>query len=241
MENNLQLFENEQFGAVRVVMRNGEPWFVAKDVCGLLGLEQVTRAMSRLDDDEVGYEKVTHPQGPDKHLEVNVVNESGLYHLILCSNKPEAKAFKRWITHEVLPSIRKTGAYAAPGTITNAMSEVYTAMQQMRTLLRDMQQVVPRRSGMERALQARAEGRMDLKTLSTPGNGARRFLDHDKIKRKISIYMIEEDLSTEELAALLGVDKRSVFRYRSGEYAPCGKALAKLCELLGCTVNDLLI
>lgn len=239
--NKLKLFEHEQFGAVRVVMQDGEPWFVAKDVCSLLGLEQVTRAVSRLDDDEVGYKKVTHPQSPDKQLEVNIINESGLYHLILCSNKPEAKAFKRWITHEVLPSIRKTGAYAAPGTITSALSEMHSAMQQMRDLLQDMQQIVPRRSGVERALQAHAEGRLDLETLSTRGSGARRFLDHEKIKRKISVYMIEEDLDTDELAALLGVDKRSVFRYRSGEYAPCGEALVKLCELLGCDVSELLI
>ena len=111
MNNGMQVFENSDFGKVRVVERDGEPWFVAVDVCRALGLEQVSRALDRLDEDERGLLKVTHPQSPSKTQEVNGVNEPGLYHLVLCSTKPEAKAFKRWITHEVIPTIRKTGAY----------------------------------------------------------------------------------------------------------------------------------
>ncbi len=110
---NLRIFENPAFGRVRVLEKDGEPWFVAADVCRALGLEQVTRAMDRLDDDERGLLRVTHPQSTLKTLDVNGVNEPGLYHLVLCSLKPEAKAFKRWITHEVIPSIRKTGGYIA--------------------------------------------------------------------------------------------------------------------------------
>lgn len=113
MANELKIFENETFGTVRTVEIDGEPWFVAADVCRALGLEQVSRAMDRLDDDERGLLKVTHPQNPEKAMEVNGVNEPGLYHLVLCSNKGEAKAFKRWITHEVIPSIRKHGGYLA--------------------------------------------------------------------------------------------------------------------------------
>ena len=112
MNNGMQVFENSDFGKVRVVERDGEPWFVAADVCRALGLEQVSRALDRLDEDERGLLKVTHPQSPSKTQEVNGVNEPGLYHLVLCSTKPEAKAFKRWITHEVLSSIRKTGIYS---------------------------------------------------------------------------------------------------------------------------------
>lgn len=109
--NEMIIFENEQFGAIRAIEKDGEPWFVAADVCRALGLEQVTRAMDRLDDDERGLVKVTHPQSPTKTMNVNAVNEPGLYHLALCSNKPEAKAFKRWITHDIIPAIRKTGGY----------------------------------------------------------------------------------------------------------------------------------
>lgn len=109
--NELTVFENKDFGQIRTVLRQGEPWFVAADVCKALGLEQVTRAMDRLDEDEKGLLKVTHPQSHSKFMDVNGVNEPGLYHLVLCSTKPEARAFKRWITHEVIPSIRKHGAY----------------------------------------------------------------------------------------------------------------------------------
>ena len=111
MDNHLMIFESTDFGRVRSVLKDGAPWFVAVDVCKALGLNQVTRAMSRLDSDEGGLLEVPHPQNADKTIEINAVSEAGLYHLILCSKKPEAKAFKRWITHEVIPSIRKHGAY----------------------------------------------------------------------------------------------------------------------------------
>lgn len=111
MDNHLMIFESTDFGRVRSVLKDGAPWFVAVDVCKALGLNQVTRAMSRLDSDEGGLLEVPHPQNADKTIEINAVSEAGLYHLILCSKKPEARAFKRWITHEVIPAIRKHGAY----------------------------------------------------------------------------------------------------------------------------------
>ena len=96
---------------VRVVDRNGEPWWIARDVCDPLGLDNVSQAVSKLDPDERGIISSDTPSGPQDML---VINESGLYSLILRSRKPEAKRFKRWITHEVLPSIRKTGSYVSP-------------------------------------------------------------------------------------------------------------------------------
>lgn len=118
MDNHLMIFESADFGRVRSVLKDGAPWFVAVDVCKALGLNQVTRAMSRLDSDEGGLLEVPHPQNADKTIEINAVSEAGLYHLILCSKKPEAKAFKRWITHEVIPSIRKHGAYMTDALLT---------------------------------------------------------------------------------------------------------------------------
>ena len=103
----LKLFENPQF-RVRVVMRDGEPWFVAKDVCDCLELGNVSQTCSRLDDDERGIILNDTPSGKQEML---VVSEPGLYSLIGSSKKQEAKAFKRWVNHEVLPSIRKTGGY----------------------------------------------------------------------------------------------------------------------------------
>lgn len=93
---------------VRMVIRDGEPWWVAKDVCDILGLGNSRMALERLEADEKGVSLIDTPGGPQQ---VQVVNEPGLYVLILASRKPEAKAFKRWVTHEVLPSIRETGGY----------------------------------------------------------------------------------------------------------------------------------
>ena len=95
----------------RTVQSDGEAWFVAVDICKMLGLAQVSRAVGRLDEDEVRLLKVTHPQNPDRSVTVNAVNEAGLYQLILSSNKPEAKLFRRWVTSEVIPALRQTGYY----------------------------------------------------------------------------------------------------------------------------------
>ena len=107
MDNHLMIFESTDFGRVRSVLKDGAPWFVAVDVCKALGLNQVTRAMSRLDSDEGGLLEVPHPQNADKTIEINAVSEAGLYHLILCSKKPEARAFKRWITRAQAEEIAK--------------------------------------------------------------------------------------------------------------------------------------
>lgn len=106
--NSLQLFQNTNW-KVRVVMRDGEPWFVAKDVCDCLDIGNVSQTCSRLDDDERGIISNDTPSGKQEML---VVSEPGLYSLIGSSKKQEAKAFKRWVNHEVLPSIRKTGSYS---------------------------------------------------------------------------------------------------------------------------------
>lgn len=88
----------------------GEPWFVAADVCRALGLGNSSKAVMPLDDDEKGITNSNTLGGEQKMV---IVSEPGLYSLIVRSRKPEAKAFKRWITHEVIPSIRKTGGYIA--------------------------------------------------------------------------------------------------------------------------------
>lgn len=109
MTNNIQLF-NYGESPVRTIMQDGEVWFVAKDVCDILGLSNVTRALSTLDDDERN--TLTLSKGNKGNPEMNIINESGLYTLIFKSLKPEAKTFRKWITSEVLPAIRKTGAYS---------------------------------------------------------------------------------------------------------------------------------
>ena len=97
---------------VRIVEKGGEPWFVAKDICDILALGNPRSSIALLDEDERGVHSMDTPSGKQ---EMGIISEAGLYSLILRSRKPEAKAFKRWVTHEVLPSIRKTGAYLSPG------------------------------------------------------------------------------------------------------------------------------
>lgn len=107
--NDVKIFESPEFGQVRTTVIDGEPWFVAADVCRALDLGNPTRALDRLDNDE---RTLISIKGASNGKPVNGVNEPGLYSLVLGSRKPEAKAFKRWITHEVLPTIRKTGGYS---------------------------------------------------------------------------------------------------------------------------------
>lgn len=106
--NELKVFENEQFGKIRTVVVNNEPWFVGADVCNALEIKNSRDAISRLDEDEKDV-VLTDTLGGNQKM--SVINEAGLYTLILGSRKSEAKAFKRWITHEVIPTIRKTGGY----------------------------------------------------------------------------------------------------------------------------------
>lgn len=93
---------------IRTVVRDGEPWFVAADVCKILGLSNPTMALRALDEDEKGLSQIETPGGTQN---MAVVNESGMYALIVRSDKPNAKPFRKWVTSEVLPAIRKTGRY----------------------------------------------------------------------------------------------------------------------------------
>jgi len=130
-----QLTKIFQGRELRIVELENEPWFVAKDVCNILGLTNPSKAVSRLDEDERSNFKLGR-QG-----EANIVNEFGLYNLVLSSRKPEAKQFKRWITHEVIPSIRKTGGYVDNDEL---FVETYLphADEQTRTMFRTTLQTV---------------------------------------------------------------------------------------------------
>lgn len=107
---NIQVFEYQN-NKVRTVDVDGEAWFVLKDVCEVLHLGTTAKVAERLDDDEKGMNQIHTPGGTQN---VTVVNESGLYHVILRSDKPGAAPFRRWVTNDVLPAIRKTGSYNAP-------------------------------------------------------------------------------------------------------------------------------
>ena len=110
--NNLKIFENKEFGEIRTVIKDGEPWFVGKDVTKILGYERPTKAiLDHVDGEDLDAVPIQDSIG--RMQNTPVVNESGLYSLILSSKLPNAKKFKKWVTSEVLPSIRKNGGYIA--------------------------------------------------------------------------------------------------------------------------------
>ena len=122
MENSpLALFKHEKFGSLRVVERKVQPWFVAKDVCDILELGNPRSSLALLDEDEKDVHSMDTPGGKQ---EMTIISEPGLYSLILRSRKPEAKAFKRWIIHEVVPSIRKRGLYATEAVMDRILDDL---------------------------------------------------------------------------------------------------------------------
>lgn len=146
MDNKLQIFKNQEFGELRAILRDGEPWFVAKDVCATLELNNSAQALSRLDEDErntiILNEGIGNPQK-------SIVSESGLYSLALGSRKPQAKPFKRWVTHEVIPTIRKHGMYATPETAEKILGDPDFLIETLQTLKK------------ERALRQEAEQKIE--------------------------------------------------------------------------------
>lgn len=119
MKNELQIF-NYESKEIRTIIVEDNPWWIAKDVCEVLGLTEVSKFMERLDKDEKLTRKI-FVSGQERAMWV--INESGLYSLIFRSNKPEAKNFKKWITSEVLPQIRKTGSYSVPQTTEQQLAQ----------------------------------------------------------------------------------------------------------------------
>jgi len=126
--NEIKIFENEQFGQIRTINQNGEPWFVAADICRVLEISNPSVAIDRLDEDERAKFNLGR-QGMGY-----AVNKPGLYTLILGSRKPEAKTFKRWITHEVLPAIEKHGMYATAETAEKILNDPDFLIKTLETL-----------------------------------------------------------------------------------------------------------
>jgi anti-repressor protein len=123
----LQIFNSPEFGAIRTIEKDGEPWFVGKDVATALGYKEATKAArEKVDDEDKGVSKIDTPSGIQ---EMTIINESGLYSLVLSSKLPTAKKFKRWVTNEVIPSIRKHGAYMTPETLEKVLLSPDTLMQ----------------------------------------------------------------------------------------------------------------
>lgn len=123
----LQIFNSPEFGVIRTIEKDGEPWFVGKDVANALGYKDTVNALkSHVDTEDKGGWQITTQFG---EKETTIINESGLYSLVLSSKLPTAKKFKRWVTSEIIPSIRKHGAYMTPETLEKVLLSPDTLMQ----------------------------------------------------------------------------------------------------------------
>ena len=128
---NIRIF-NYNSVEVRTIQSDGEPWFVLRDVCNVLGLGTPARVAERLDPDEVSQTHITDSMG--RQQETTIINESGLYNVILRSDKPEAKPFRKWVTSEVLPTIRRHGMYATPDTVEKMLADPDTTIKLLETI-----------------------------------------------------------------------------------------------------------
>ncbi len=138
MENKIEVFNHEQFGQIRAIVKDDEPWFVGKDIAEALGYSNTRDAVARHVDNEDKTSVVISDGGSNYKSKTTFINESGIYSLVFSSKLPKAKEFKRWVTSEVLPSIRKHGIYATTQTIETMLADpdnaikVFTALKEER-------------------------------------------------------------------------------------------------------------
>lgn len=138
--NKLQVFNNPEFGEIRTIEHDGEPWFVGKDVAAALGYTDTFGSLKKHVEDED--KLVCQIDSAGQKRDATIINESGLYSLVLSSKLPTAKAFKRWITSEVIPSIRKHGAYITPDTLEQMIADPDTTIRLLTTLKEERQKRV---------------------------------------------------------------------------------------------------
>lgn len=164
--NEVTVFNNEEFGKVRTLTINKEPWFVLKDICTALGMgkNRAADTAKRLDKDEYDLTVLTDSVGREQ--KVYIVNESGLYAVILRSDKPEAQAFRKWITSEVLPSIRKTGEYSLNGN--DEYSKKSTSVGEVASLIKTLRGVMKDQKSKPRKIAVMAKTVCDQFGISLP-------------------------------------------------------------------------
>ena len=166
----LMKFEYQQQEVRTVVKEDGEQLWVAKDVCEVLGISKYRDAIARLDDDQKG----TCPVRLDRNVgdrEMAVVNESGLYELIIRSDKPEARAFRKWVTSEVLPALRKTGKYEVPDDLARRLQQMALVMYEKDQEIRGLKEVIVEKN------QELAQRDLDLKQKQNMLGGQQQMVD----------------------------------------------------------------
>lgn len=214
MENELQLFQNPDFGGVRGLMIDGEPWLVGKDVALVLGYKNPQEAIrTHVDPDDKGVSEILTPGGKQN---VPIINESGLYSLIFSSKLPNAKRFKHWVTSDVLPAIRKTGQYkreeAGRGVTVDdylkAASIVATCRnERLRYVLGFLKQ-----AGIEHNVKENEE-------CQNSGFETEQAAKAAAVERMRQVK-VDKDFSYTQLGRILGIDKVQIHRYVNGQVFP---------------------
>lgn len=222
--NEIQIFEHEAFGQIRVIDRDGEPWFIAVDVCKALELGNSRQAIARLDDDEKGVISIDTPGGPQ---EMSVINEPGLYSLVLGSRKPEAKAFKRWVTHEVLPAIRQNGYYALMPVETSQRALTPDDYLRAATIVARC-----RNDRLPYVLGFLEKGGWDVPKIEKPA------FKRTPIAVVVNRTLEETGLSLRQLAKLTGLCPTTLCHYRNGQREPQGKNYDHVVNVLNGVVHE---
>lgn len=183
--NDLQIFI---YGGdqLRTIQRSDGLWWVLRDVCQVLGMSNPAMVAQRLDEDEKGVSQIYTPGGTQN---LTIINEPGLYAVILRSDKPEAKQFKRWVTHEVLPSIRKTGAYGIPPERLAHINDIQQRLDEWRELTEDLE---------------RCTADACQKARKIRGQYDQLRAQRDKCRSYVRLY---EDMLAEEIRAIGGKEK----------------------------------
>lgn len=233
--NELQTFSNQQFGEIRTIKQGDEILFIAVDVCKALEIKNTRDAISRLDDDEKGI-VLTDTLGGRQTL--NVVNEYGLYNLVLSSRKPEAKAFKRWVTHEVLPAIRKTGSYERKtrrlafhtGEYFKAAEMVSKATPEslpyVLNLLRDAGMQIPE---IQQQVKVETVKSVQVEPKPAPKEKAKKL---SKTVACSQVLNIMKTYTLKELEVILGISASTLSMYRLGHRKPLPKRRREITEKL---------
>lgn len=248
---NLQIFNYGEI-PVRTVLLDGEPWWVLADVCRVLGIKNSRDVVNRLDPDEKGVGQIDTPGG---NQNMTIINESGLYKVILRSDKPEAREFSRWVTHEVLPAIRKTGHYgeAAPveettvalvnhETLTKCASIMASCLEPNRSyVLNILRHIVPDIDQPATVTVRVDEAPVEIPKLPAPEAAVvtttkrmrkspeRPFFNHLKLQQILK----ERHLKTVTVAERIGCSQEAVRGWMSGKYPPTNPNREKLCAALG--------
>lgn len=221
--NELMIFNNPEFGEIRTVEVNDEPWFVGKDVATALGYKNPQEAVrNHVDDEDKGVSEILTPGGKQT---VPVINESGLYSLVLSSKLPGAKRFKRWITSEVIPSIRKHGAYLTPETLEAAILNPDT-MIRLCTALKEEQD---KRKALEAANATLA---VDNQIMRPKADYFDELVDRNLLT---SFRETAKQLDVKEKAFVqFLLDKKYIYRDKKGKLMPYADKNAGLFEIKEC-------